>query len=133
VDAQFSAQYTAALALVSGRPRLRHFEAAAIRGNSGVLELGDRFETRERQDGGAGLTPVEIAVRLRDGGERRVRIDVPSGSPANSLSPGELREKLEDNLSYSLRSPDAAERRRIATLLATVQDSADVAGLVEAL
>lgn len=133
VDAQFSAQYTAALAVISGRPRLRHFEAAAIRGNSRVLELAKRFETQELRGGGTGLTPVEISVRLRDGRDRRVRVDVPSGSPANPLSPDDLREKLDDNLSYSVRSPDAQERRRIAGLLAAVPDSLDVAKLIEAL
>ncbi len=133
VDAQFSAQYTAALALVSGRPRLRDFEVGTIRGNTQVLDLADRFEAQERRDGTAGLTPVEIVVRLRAGGERRVRVEVPSGHPAKPLSPDQLSDKLDDNLSYSLRKPDVGERRRIAELLASVGDSADVAELIVAL
>jgi len=113
VDAQFSAQFTAALAFVRGRPRIRDFQAENVRAAGEVLELASRFRTVEFEQQSSTLTPVELRVRLTDGDERGIRIEHPKGSAENPLSREELLEKFDDCLGNSRKSYPQQERSRI--------------------
>jgi len=83
VDAQFNVPYAVALAFVHGAVRLADFTEQSIR-SPAVLALARRIEVHED----AGFTAkypqdyfVELKVTLRDGGERTLLSECPSGDP----------------------------------------------------
>ena len=133
MDAQFSAQYTAALTLLRGRPRLASFEADTIRSDEEVIELASRVTTVEHARDTSELTPVEIHLELSDGRTEDARVEIPSGHPDNPLTREELLAKLDDNLSYAATPLAEEKRAEIERLLSTLPESSDVAGLLRAL
>ncbi len=133
VDAQFSAQYTAALAFVEGRPKLEHFRADFIRGSGDLLDLAARFKTQEFEPGVSTLTPVELHVALRNGGLVKTRVEHARGGPANPLSRAELLLKFHDCLDNAARIYTDTERRNIIECVEGVLELEDMSKLIELL
>lgn len=83
VDAQFNVPYAVAVAFTHKAVRLADFTEEAI-GNPAVLELAGRIEVLEDAEFTAKYPQdyfVELKIMLRDGGERTLLSDCPSGDP----------------------------------------------------
>lgn len=133
VDAQFSAQFTAALALLEGRPRLDHFTAQAVRQASLVQALAARLTTSVHCPDTRGLVPIDLSLTLRDGRTLTHRIEEPLGSPANPLSADAARFKFRDCLGLA-RSPwSEAEQDHLLRVLSILPELASLAPLRELL
>lgn len=133
VDAQFSAQYTAALALVHGPPRLDHFDARTVERDHAVLDLAQRLRTQRLETGSPGLTPVEIDLELRGGRRCGLRMATIRGSRANPLSRAELGTKFDDCLGHAVTSYSDERRRHIVATIRRLHELEDAAALIAAL
>jgi 2-methylcitrate dehydratase PrpD len=133
VDAQFSAQFTAALTCVEGRPVIRHFEAENVRNAAEVKELAARFRVEPFEPNAPGLVPVEVEIRLRDGRRVETRIEDPKGSRANPLNTEELRFKVNDCLDNSLKPPAEKERNKLLEITGDVRELEDIQSLIDLL
>jgi 2-methylcitrate dehydratase PrpD len=83
VDAQFNVPFAVAVAILRGRVGLSDFNADAIR-DPEVLALSRRIEVTEDVEFTAKYPSqyfVDLVARLRDGGERRLLSECPSGDP----------------------------------------------------
>ncbi len=133
VDAQFSAQYTAALVCVKGRPRLKDFEAQTVRKAKDIRELAARFHVELFEPNASGLVPVELEIRLQDGRRLETRIEDPKGSRTNPLKPEELRFKFDDCLDNSVKPLTVEERGRLAEMVGKIQELDKVQSLIDIL
>ncbi|HET7636106.1 MAG TPA: MmgE/PrpD family protein [Candidatus Limnocylindria bacterium] len=109
VDAQFSAPYAAAVALVTGRAGMRQFSDELI-GNAQIRRL--MAATDCHTDPALDATypdgmPGSVRFRMRDGRILESRVDFPLGEPENALSRAELVARFAE-LSASSVDADAA-------------------------
>ncbi len=116
VDAQFSAQYTAALAFLKGSPVLADFEGDRIRREGEITALAERFSTKVFAEESSSLVPVEMRIELKNGKTVTARVEHPLGSPDNPLTEEQLTEKLKDNIRYSVNPPEAKLKDMISVL-----------------
>ena len=133
VDAQFSAQYTAALALVHGRPGLSSFAPGNVRTDTAVLDVAQRFRAVEFEQGNPGLVPVEVELQLTDGRQCGLRLPLIKGSPAKPLSREELESKFSDCLDHAVKEYPSEQRAAILAAVRGVDTLDDAAELVQML
>ena len=129
VDAQFSAQYTAALAFVSGRPILKSFTPAEVVGRNDILRLADRIDVYEMSPENPALVPIEVEVSLADGSKLHKRVTTISGSPDRPLSQSDLISKFDDCLDHACYPPDPVRRRGMIDLLGNLDSEKDITTL----
>ncbi len=111
VDAQFSAQYTAALAFIKGKPVLRDFEAEVVSSSDEIIALASLFKTVEFRQDTREMTPIEMKVQLGDGRILEACIDSSLGSPGNPMSREDTLFKFNDCLDncvkhYTMKQKD---------------------------
>jgi len=133
VDAQFSAQYTAALALVHGRPGLSSFEARNVRSDKAVFGVAGKIRTAEFEHDSPGLVPVQVELTLTDGRQRELRMPTIKGSPDKPLSRHELERKFHDCLDHAAKNYVSEQRTAIIAAVRNIETLNDAVGLVEAL
>jgi len=133
VDAQFSAQYTAALAFVKGCPRLDDFRQQSVVANADVRELAPRFGVAQFEPDNPGLAPIEMSVTLRSSQTFDIRVEAVKGSPANPLSEDELLAKFDDCVDHAVRPYSPSARERIADAAHRIAELEDVSALVAVL
>ncbi|MGH3760968.1 MmgE/PrpD family protein [Actinophytocola sp.] len=123
--AKFSLQHTVAIALARGEVRIDDFTPASI-------EDGDVVAVRELVHGhplppdrlGPEHFAAEVHLTLADGSARRARFERPRGrTPETALTDGDIRRKF-DSCTHKVLS--AAERDRVAGLVADIADLSDV-------
>jgi 2-methylcitrate dehydratase PrpD len=107
VDAQFNVPYLVAVALERGAIGLDDFTERAL-AESKVLELACRIDVIEEPSYTEQYPqryPTELTLRLRDGTQRRLFNDCPSGDPAGpryAADPGILHREVEAKVSTLL-------------------------------
>ena len=132
IESKFSMPYILARALVDGALVLDTFtdEAAAdptVRriAENIVMELDTGLvETAD------GARPADVAVRLKDGGELRRRVDHSRGRPEKPLTPAELRQKFD---TCAARALDAEQVGQVAELIAGLEGLDSIRALCEML
>jgi 2-methylcitrate dehydratase PrpD len=133
VDAQFSAQYTAALAFVRGRPGIKDFSAENVVSRHDVAALASLFSTREFEKENPAIGLAKVEIRLRDGRIVAERVDAAKGSPQNPLTTGEQDAKFIDCLDNSVREYSPEHRESILDAIRHIEDFEDVAKFVSLL
>ena len=119
VDAQFSARYCAANALVRGASKLAHFAPDAIEDPS-VRALMQRVEVvSDPALDARGHTAVDVQIRLHDGRSWSRGLDVAPGFPGWPLSAGQQRARFADCVAYS---PHPWSHERIDDLLGVLHE-----------
>lgn len=113
VDAQFSAQYTAALAFIKGRPKLGDFERESVISNKEVISLASIFEVIEFEKHSSSPVPVELKIKLKDNQNIGLRIEDPKGSQTNPLSQEDLTFKFNDCVDNSVKKYSPDQRKKI--------------------
>lgn len=132
-DAQFSLQYTVAVALCRGEVFLEEMEAAAY-ADPRFLALAAKVEVvadpTMRTDLVIGRTRLE--ARLAGQGVWRRETALPSGAPENPLGADALRSKLEACASRARRPVGMAALDRLCAQVAKLEQCADVRVLLDA-
>jgi 2-methylcitrate dehydratase PrpD len=124
VDAQFNAQYTAALSFVKGKPEISDFEGTNIINRSEIIALAHQFTITEFDKSNRGLSPIEMQIELSSGKVCDIRIEHVTGSENKPVSRELLIEKFRENL--NMTSLSTGEIDRILQLLLSISDSEDV-------
>ncbi|MEQ1772963.1 MAG: MmgE/PrpD family protein [Burkholderiales bacterium] len=106
LEGKFSLPYSIAASVLDGKFSLWSFSDEAVR-RPEIAALYERIDAHEtetsrgddplfdkRSSGSRGF--VEVEVRLKDGRNDHIRVDVPPGAPARELTWDELREKFMD-------------------------------------
>lgn len=126
VDAQFSARYCAANALVRGSSKLAHFTPEAV-ADAAVQALTGRVQViADPALDARGHTAVDVAVALRDGRRRELSLDIAPGFPGNPLSEAEHQRRFDDCMAYApwpLPGDDALAVREGIDRLAQLDDA----------
>ena len=130
VDAQFSAQYTAALAFVKGWPRMDDFTRERILEQKAILELALRFTVIEFEKDKSSVISVEMKVILKNGDRLQTRIDEPKGSRNNPLTREEQEVKFSDCLDHSIKTFSGADRKNILDSFANILELEDINELI---
>jgi len=113
LDAQMSLPYALAVALMRGGADLPMF-SEAVRRDHAVLEQARRVEVVESTEPISNVA-AELVLDFRDGGQRRLRIDVPIGSATNPLPDNGVIAKYR-SLAAPIIGPEAASRLEDAVL-----------------
>lgn len=113
LDAQMSLPYAVSVALVHGGADLPMF-SEAVRRDHAVLEQARRVEVVESVEPMSNVA-AELVLQFHDGGQRRLRIDVPLGSATNPLLDDGVIEKYR-SLAIPIIGPEAASRLEDAVL-----------------
>ena len=124
VDAQFNAQYTAALSFIKGKPEISDFDAKSIIGKTEIIKLAKLFSVEEFDKNNRGLSPIEMQVELNNGKVCNIRIEHVTGSEDKPVSRELLIEKFRENL--NMTSISTGKIDRILHLLQSISDSEDV-------
>lgn len=103
VNAQFSAQYCAANAVVRRASTLQHFRVDAI-GDAQVQALIPRVHTvGDPALDARGHTAVDVELRLTDGRRHLRQLDIAPGFPGNELTDAQQRARFADCMAYAPR------------------------------
>jgi 2-methylcitrate dehydratase PrpD len=113
LDAQMSLPYALAVALVRGGADLPMF-SQAVRRDHAVLEQARRVEVVESAEPMSNVA-AELVLDFRDGGQRRLRVDVPVGSATNPLPDDGVIAKYR-SLATPIIGPEAAIQLEDAVL-----------------
>ena len=101
VDAQFSAQYCVANAIVRGSSKLDHFRPESV-ADAAVHRLIERISVvADEAMNARGHAAVDLAVTTVDGAVHRRGLDIPPGFPGNGLSEREHRARFDDCIDYA--------------------------------
>ncbi len=132
VDAQFSAPYAAAIALVHGAAGIAQYAPDVI-GDPRIRRLmvaTDCYTSPELDDAYPQRWPAEVEIVLNDGRVFRSRVEYAYGEPENPISEGALRGKFRDLASDGL---GVAGARRIEEMILRLGDAPSVRPLGDAL
>ncbi len=131
VDAQFSAQYTAALSFVNGWPRMRDFTSERILDQTEIVELASRLKTIEFEKDKSGLVPIDMEIRLKSGKTVRTRITEPKGSRNNPLTRDELEMKFSDCVDQSIKNFAEQDVKKILSAIHNSLNIEDICELIK--
>ncbi|MCP5266225.1 MAG: MmgE/PrpD family protein [Burkholderiaceae bacterium] len=130
VDAQFSAQYTVANAIVRGVARLSHFTIDAIR-DPAVLAMVERVRTvADPAMDARGHSSVDVAIDTTDGRRFALALDVAPGFPGNGLTDAEHFQRFDDCMAYAPRALAADRARAWLDAIDSLEDVDDVRQLL---
>ncbi|MGI6225946.1 MAG: MmgE/PrpD family protein [Peptococcales bacterium] len=126
VDAQFSAQYTASLAFIKGRPRLEDFNKEKVIQRKEISFLATKFKSIEYEKDKSGITPVRFEIKLKNGKELSTVIEHTKGSSENPLTEEELLFKFNDCLDNSIIEFDVDQREKILKAINNIEYAKDI-------
>jgi aconitate decarboxylase len=131
--ARLCAPYVAACVLLRGDVGLSDFNDAAY-ADAATQDLARRVtvEVRDRGDPNA-LTPVEVAVLLKDGARFATEIDVVYGNPAKPMTRDAHIAKFMANAARAARPVPDAQARTLVALVDDLEDTKDTTRIVDTL
>lgn len=133
VDAQFSARYCVANALVRRSSKLRHFRPAEI-DDPEVLAVVERSEViPDPAMDERGHTAVDLTVIERNGQKHESRLDVAPGFPGRPLSGAEHRARFDECIDYAEIGFPRSQADELAAAIGTLDEMEDVRSLIELL
>ncbi|MEO7337150.1 MAG: MmgE/PrpD family protein [Caldimonas sp.] len=111
VDAQFSAQYCIANAIVRQSSKLEHFKVEQV-GDAQVRALIDRVTVvADPALDARGHTAVDVCVTTSDGRTHERALDIAPGFPGNGLDDAQQLRRFHDCMAYAAQPLDAAQVR----------------------
>ncbi|MCK4983509.1 MAG: MmgE/PrpD family protein [Victivallaceae bacterium] len=129
VDAQFSAQYTAALSFIKGEPALNDFEPEVISSADNVISLASLFKTVEFRHDSREMTPIEMKIKLKDARILEAGITNALGSPTNPLSQEDLLFKFNDCLDNCIKQYTPKQKDALLNITQNILDIDDISKL----
>jgi 2-methylcitrate dehydratase PrpD len=133
VDAQFSAAYCVANALIRKSSRLVHFAPEQVH-DAAVRAMIERIDVRaDPALDVRGHTAVDLTVVHVDGTTHRRSLDIAPGFPGAELSDAQHLARFTDCLAYAPRPPAPAQVERLLATLAHMEAQEDVRALTSLL
>jgi 2-methylcitrate dehydratase PrpD len=133
VDTQFSIPWSVATAIAKRKAAVEDYTAEATKDRL-VNDLTDRLEAQiEPSFSGGTIEPARVTVVLKDGRQLTNQVDRPSGSPEKPFSPGDIRRKLKNCSSVSLKPLADKQMDRLTTMVAHLDELADIRELAKTL
>jgi len=129
MDAQFSAQYTAALAMLNDTLSIDDFSAESVSTRKEEVELARRFKPMEAFHNSSGLTPVEVSVELKNGTILCEKVDKPTGSGDNPMTHDQMVFKFRDCLRHAAIDFSDERISVVMDLLMKIHETEDVVKL----
>ena len=130
VDAQFSAAYCVANAMIRGASKLQHFAPAQVH-DAQVQALARRVRVvADPVLDARGHTAVDLNVTTADGRLHQRALDIAPGFPGADLTDAQHLDRFRDCLAYAPHSPSAAQ---VDTLLAQLNNLSRLADVRELL
>jgi len=133
VDAQFSAQYVAALTFIHGKPRIDDFETQKVISRQDVIQLACRFTPVEFEKETVEIGLAEMDIFLNNGQVIHTRIENVKGSPANPLLPEEQELKFLDCLDNSGRQYSLEEKKQLLNTTRNITAFADITEFIDSI
>ena len=130
VDAQFSAAYCVANALIRQSSRLQHFAASQVHDPVVHEMIGRITVVADASLDARGHTAVDLAVATIDGREHRRSLDVAPGFPGAELSDAQHLDRFKDCLAYAPRPPTDWQVDRLLNALKGLKEMRDVRELL---
>ena len=130
VNAQFSAQYCVASAILRRGAKLQHFRTEAI-GSPDVQRLIGKIAVLA--DPGMdrrGHTAVDLAIRTMAGRDFASGLDIAPGFPGNGLSDAEHLARFRDCMDYAEQPISPGQASRLQTTIMALETSDDVRALL---
>lgn len=129
--ARLCASYVAARALLNGCVGFEDFRDEAYR-DARTVALTQRISIESWDVGNANaLTPVEVAIELRDGARHAIRLDVVYGNPAKPLSRDDHLAKFRRNCEAAACPLQPDKTERLIERFDRLEDVTDVVELVD--
>ena len=133
VNAQFSAQYCAANAIVRQSSALQHFRVDAVQDDR-VLGLIDRVRAvADPAMNARGHTAVDVQLTMRDGTVHHRALDIAPGFPGNDLSDAQQQARFADCMAYAPHALPAAQVQALQAVLQDLERLSDARELVSLL
>ena len=133
VNAQFSARYCLANAIVRGASKLTHFRPAEI-GDAAVRALVDRVDVvADPAMDERGHTSVDVSIRTTDGRTHERGLDIAPGFPGNDLTDAQQLARFRDCMAYAATPLPAAQVERFLGDVDRLAELPDARSLADAL
>ncbi len=133
VDAQFSAQYCVANAIVRKSSKLDHFRPVQI-ADPAVLALAQRVTAvGDAALDARGHTAVDVSVTLRDGQRHARGLDIAPGYPGRPLSDAQHLGRFRDCMAYAAHPLPAAQAQAFLQGVESLATLPDARSLLQAL
>jgi 2-methylcitrate dehydratase PrpD len=117
VDAQFSAQYCVANAIVRRGSTLDHFRPQQV-ADASVRSLIERVQVEgDAAMNVRGHTAVDVVLTLHDGRVFERALDIAPGFPGNALSDAQQQARFADCMAYAPRPLPAVQREELLQAL----------------
>lgn len=133
VDAQFSAGYCTANALVRKASKLHHFRPEQIDDPEVLAIVGRTDVVADAAMDARGHSAVDLTVVDTDGRRHAKQLDVAPGFPGRPLSDAEHRERFDACIEYSQVGFSRAQADELAAAIDTLDDLDDVRSLIRLL
>jgi len=133
VDAQFSAQYCVANAIVRRSSTLQHFRVEAV-SDAAVGRLIERITIEgDAALNSRGHTAVDVFLHTTDGKVHPRSLDIAPGFPGNALSDAHQRARFDACMDYGAHPLPAAQRTAFLQAVEQIEDLPDARRLVSLL
>ena len=132
VDAQFSAPWTVAFALLHGAPGLADFAPEAVRAATDVRALAETVQVHRLPDAEPG-TLERLTVRLRDGRQAAISHADIKGEPSMPLTRAERLEKFLACAAFAHHPLDEEAARTVFTKVEHLEEADDIRPLIRQL
>ncbi len=127
-QAKYSIPFTAAVAMVHGDVKLRHYTEAGLK-DAAVLKLADRVTVHKDENPTREKEAASVQVRMRDGKVYDHQVRYPLGDDRrNPMSQAQIEDKFRDCASFS-KQPISAEN--IEKIIALVNKLDSVGDIIE--
>ncbi len=130
VDAQFSAAYCVANALIRKSSRLQHFAPAQVHDKTVHEMIGRISVIAESSLDARGHAAVDLALTTTDGATHLRQLDIPPGFPGAELNEAQHLARFNDCLAYAPHPPSAAQTGQFLERLDSLAAMQDVRDLL---
>jgi len=131
VDAQFSAQYVAALVFICGKPRIADFHTDNVTSRKDIIQLASRFTPIEFEERTVEIGLAELTITMKNGQHLHSRIEKTKGSPSNPLTTEEQELKFMDCLDNSGNTYSNKIKNSLLSTTRDIVNCDDVARFVD--
>ena len=133
VDAQFSAAYCVANALVRRSSKLQHFAPAQVHDPVVHDMIRNITVVADPALDARGHTAVDLCVRTADGQEHHKSLDIAPGFPGAELDDAQHLARFKDCLAYAPRPMSEAQMQAVLNALGDLRQLSDVRDLLKLL
>ena len=130
VNAQFSAPYTVAAAIVGRKLNLDDFTDEAIK-RTQILQLTKKVKTT--MDSEMDFSAAKVEIKMKSGKEYSKRVDIAKGRPDNPMTTEEFNSKFWDCVGHAVKPLPRVNIEKVIELVNGLEDVNDVSSIMKLL